>query len=160
MPRVTFPTALGPCALCWHDAGLTGFELPVAAPRPTDEHRLPPAIAAVQTRVQAHLAGKVEDFADLRYDYSATPPFVRAVLQATLEVKAGQTATYGEIAQRLGQPVTASRAVGTALGANPWPILIPCHRIVAANGKMTGYSGPGGIATKVKLLALEGARLL
>ena len=94
------------------------------------------------------------------YDFARLPEFHRAVLRATLGVKSGHTATYGAIAAALGQPPGASCAVGTALGANPWPLLIPCHRIVAAGGKMTGFSGPGGVATKVKLLALEGARLL
>jgi methylated-DNA-[protein]-cysteine S-methyltransferase len=74
-------------------------------------------------------------------------------------VKAGHTSSYGEITEAIGQPITASRAVGTALGDNPWPLLIPCHRIVSAAGKMTGFSGPGGIATKIKLLAVEGAQL-
>jgi methylated-DNA-[protein]-cysteine S-methyltransferase len=75
-------------------------------------------------------------------------------------VKPGHTSSYGDLAAAIGQPAAASRAVGTALGSNPWPLLIPCHRILAATGKMTGFSGPGGIATKVKLLALEGAQLL
>jgi methylated-DNA-[protein]-cysteine S-methyltransferase len=75
-------------------------------------------------------------------------------------VKAGHTATYGEIAASIGESAAASRAVGTALGANPWPLLIPCHRVVAATGKMTGFSGPGGISTKTRLLAVEGAQLV
>ena len=62
-------------------------------------------------------------------------------------------------ARALGQPPGVSRAIGAALGANPWPLLVPCHRIVAADGKMTGFSGPGGIRTKLRLLALEGAEL-
>ena len=160
MPRITFPTPFGPCAVSWHDAGLKGFELPEAAPLHTDASTPPAFIATIIARVQAHLAGDLQDFADLTYDYSLTPSFIGEVLQATLEVKAGHTATYGDLARRLGQPATASRAVGTALGANRWPLLIPCHRIVAADGRMTGYSGPGGIATKARLLALEGARLL
>ena len=96
----------------------------------------------------------------MRYDFSRVPPFVGEVLRATLHVKSGRTATYGEIATAIGQPLAASRAVGSALGDNPWPLLIPCHRIVAADGRMTGFSGPGGVATKARLLALEGAQLL
>ncbi len=160
MPRTTFPTPLGPCAVRWNEAGLTHFELPSVTLHPDDEESPPPEITTLIERVQRHLSGDLQDFADLPYDFSGTPPFVREVLCATLAVKAGHTATYGDLAVRLGQALTASRAVGTALGANPWPLLIPCHRIVAANGKMTGYSGPGGVATKVKLLALEGAQLL
>ena len=164
MPTTTFATALGVCALAWNDAGLTGFFLPGAYPgfpdAATHDFAPPSWIATLVTRVQRHLNGEAEDFADLPYDFGGMPAFQRAVLQATLTVKSGHTATYGEIAATLGQPPGASRAVGTALGANPWPLLIPCHRIVAANGKMTGFSGPGGIATKTQLLALEGARLL
>lgn len=169
MPEHTFATPLGHCALAWNDAGLTHFRLPVAsgavdAATPTDgptEAQSPPAwVQAIAVRVQRHLAGELQDFSDLRYDFSSQPDFTRDVLRATLEIKAGHTATYGDLAATLGFPPATSRAVGTALGSNPWPLLIPCHRIVAASGKLTGYSGPGGIDTKVRLLALEGARLL
>lgn len=158
--RVTFPTPIGRCALRWNATGLTGFELPEAAEQRTDERVPSPEIAALIKRVHQHLAGEPQDFSAVRYDFGAMPEFQREVLRATLEVKSGRTATYGEIAVALNQPLAASRAVGAALGANPWPLLIPCHRIVAANGKMTGFSGPGGVATKVKLLAIEGAQLL
>jgi methylated-DNA-[protein]-cysteine S-methyltransferase len=158
MPRTTFPTALGVCALSWGDGGVTGFELPVAPTR--GEDCVPPAtIAPLVARVQQHLAGQPQDFSDVRYDFARVPEFHREVYRVTLAVKAGQTASYGEVATRLGQPTGASRAVGTALGANPWPLLVPCHRIVSAQGRMTGFSGPGGIKTKLKLLALEGAQL-
>lgn len=162
MPHASFPTPLGECAIAWHDAGLTGFYLPGAGPhRPRDESAAPPPwVAAIVARVQRHLAGEAQDFSDARYDFAGVPEFHHAVLQATLAVKSGRTATYGEIAAALGQPPAASRAVGAALGANRWPLLIPCHRIVAAGGKLTGFSGPGGVATKAKLLALEGAQLL
>lgn len=160
MPRIAFPTSFGICALAWEEAGLTRFELPEAAPSARDVQTPPTEIAAIIARVQRHLAGEAQDFSDLHYDFTRLPEFHRAVLRATLAVKSGHTATYGDIARTLGQPPGASRAVGTALGANPWPLLIPCHRIVAAGGKMTGFSGPGGVATKVRLLALEGAQLL
>ena len=160
MRRYTFVTPLGRCAIRWHDAGLTGFELPEAAVRPSDESSPPPHIAAIAARVQRHLAGEPQDFSDLRYDFAAVPPFDLEVLRATLAVKSGHTRSYGEIAAAIGQPPAASRAVGAALGSNRWPLLIPCHRVLAANGKMTGFSGPGGVATKATLLALEGAGLL
>lgn len=95
----------------------------------------------------------------MRYDFSEVAPFNLAVLRATLAIKAGSTRSYGEIAKAIGQPPAASRAVGAALGANHWPLLIPCHRVVAADGRMTGFSGPGGVQTKLRLLALEGAQL-
>lgn len=158
--RVVFSTPLGHCALSWGAKGLTGFELPEAAENTGEEASPPPEVAVLIQRVRQHLAGQPQDFSDVHYDFAALPDFSRQVLLATLNVKSGRTATYGEIAAALGHPPSVSRAVGAALGANSWPLLIPCHRIVAANGKMTGFSGPGGVATKVKLLAIEGAQLL
>lgn len=160
MQRVTFDTPLGRCAIRWHDAGLTGFELPEAASR-SDDLAMPPApIAAIIDRVCRHLSGDAQDFSDLVYDFSEVPPFNLAVLRATLAIKSGHIRSYGEIAAAIGEVPAASRAVGAALGANRWPLLIPCHRVVAADGRMTGFSGPGGVRTKTRLLALEGAQLI
>jgi methylated-DNA-[protein]-cysteine S-methyltransferase len=159
MPRHAFHTAFGHCAISWGDAGLTRFELPETASRAGDSTELPPEIIALAGRVRAHLSGRLQDFSDLSYQFSLVPVFARDVYRATLAVKPGQTRTYGEIAAALGQPPGVSRAVGAALGANPWPLLVPCHRVVAAGGKMTGFSGPGGITTKLRLLALEGAEM-
>ena len=162
MPHASFPTPLGPCAIAWGDAGLTGFSLPGAAPQtPDDLAAEPPSwIRSIIARVQRHLAGEPQDFSDVRYDFSTVPAFDQRVLRATLAVKSGHTATYGAIAAAIGEPLAASRAVGAALAANRWPLLIPCHRVLAADDRMTGFSGPGGIATKAELLALEGAQLL
>ncbi len=160
MPRHTFDTALGRCAITWGDTGLTSFSLPIAAARPDDVATPPEEIAVIVARVRRHLGGEAQDFTDLKYDFAAVAEFNLAVLRATLAVKSGHTSTYGEIAKAIGQPPVASRAVGTALGANRWPLLIPCHRVTGADGRMTGFSGPGGIATKVKLLAIEGSQLL
>lgn len=161
MPHTTFTTPLGTCAIAWSDGGLTRFLLPDPERQSGNTESSPPSwVAEIITRVQRHLAGELQDFADVRFDFSRVPEFVRSVLRAALDVKPGHTSSYGELAAAIGQPPAASRAVGTALGSNPWPLLIPCHRILAATGKMTGFSGPGGIATKVKLLAIEGAQLL
>jgi methylated-DNA-[protein]-cysteine S-methyltransferase len=161
MPSTAFDTKIGPCALYWEGDKLTGFGLPGNRPlRDESTEEPPPWISALVERVHRHLAGDWQDFIDLPYAFDRIPEFTREVLLATLAVKAGHTATYGAIAAALGQPPAASRAVGAALGANPWPLLIPCHRIVAASGKLTGYSGPGGVDTKARLLALEGASLL
>jgi methylated-DNA-[protein]-cysteine S-methyltransferase len=162
MPHATFSTPLGTCAIAWNDRGLTRFLLPDPDRRAGgDTETEPPRwVAEIISRVRRHLAGDLQDFADLAYDFGRMPEFNRAVLRATLGVKSGQTSSYGEIAAAIGESPAASRAVGSALGGNPWPLLIPCHRIVAAGGKMTGFSGPGGVATKVRLLALEGAQLL
>lgn len=162
MPHATFSTPLGLCAIAWNDAGLTRFllpdpERPAGAAPPVE----PPAwVGQVIARVQRHLSGEPQDFADVAYDFARVTEFVRSVLQATLGVKPGRTATYGELAESIGLPPSTARAIGSALGTNPWPLLIPCHRIVAVTGRMTGFSGPGGVSTKVRLLALEGAQLI
>lgn len=164
MQRLTFATPLGRCAVSWSIGGLTGFELPEAPgtrPPAIDfaVDAAPAEILTVVDRVRRHLAGELQDFSDLRYDFADVPTFNLAVLRATLAIPPGSTRGYGEIAALIGQPPAASRAVGAALGANRWPLIIPCHRVVAADGRMTGFSGPGGIKTKLRLLALEGAQL-
>ncbi len=157
-----FPTALGECTLSWSDAGFTGFALPSSpAPAPAPAPALPsvdcpPAIAALLARVQRHLAGDLQDFVDLAYDWSRVTEFQSRVLRAVLAIQPGRTATYGELACAIGAKPGAARAIGGAVGANPWPLLIPCHRVLGANGKLTGYSAPGGLKTKAALLALEG----
>lgn len=161
MPHATFSTSLGICAIAWNDRGLTRFLLPDPE-RPTgNTEATPPTwVAEIIDRVQRHLGGEWQDFSDVRFDFTRVPEFVQSVLRATLQIKTGFTASYGELATALGLPLAACRAIGSALGDNPWPLLIPCHRIIASTGKMTGFSGPGGVATKVRLLALEGAQLV
>jgi len=159
MPRATFPTALGNCAVSWSETGLTGFELPETTVFGDDVSSPPEEINALISRVQRHLTGVLQDFADVHYDFGRVSEFPREVYHATLSIKAGSTASYGDLAAVLGYPPGMSRAVGTALGSNLWPLLVPCHRIVSASGKMTGFSGPGGVKTKLRLLALEGSQL-
>lgn len=161
MPHATFTTPLGTCAIAWNDVGLTRFLLPDPDRVGNGSEAVPPPwIEEIIARVRLHLAGECQDFSDVTFDFGRMPAFNRAVLEATLRIKPGHTASYGEIATAIGQPLAASRAVGSALGGNPWPLLIPCHRVLASTGNMTGFSGPGGVATKAKLLALEGAQLL
>lgn len=162
MPHATFSTPLGTCAIAWSEAGLTRFLLPDPERPPVGntDAEPPPWVAEIIARVKRHLAGDAQDFSDVHYDFTLVPEFVRGVLRATLAIRSGCTATYGELAVAIGATAAASRAVGSALGDNPWPLPIPCHRVVAAGGKMTGFSGPGGVATKVRLLALEGAQLI
>ena len=160
MPRLTFDTAIGRCALSWNHAGLAGFELPEARPSSDGRTEVPFELTeSWSSACRRHLKGQLQDFSDLTFDFSNVAEFNAAVLRATLAVKPGETRTYGEIARATGHPLSASRAVGSALGGNRWPLLIPCHRIVAADGKMTGFSGPGGIETKLRLLKIEGAQL-
>jgi methylated-DNA-[protein]-cysteine S-methyltransferase len=161
-----FETAIGRCTIAWSAAGITGLRLPEAsdatAPRrfgrrfPGIARTPPPPAAAAITRIQAFLAGAGDDFASLTLDESEVGEFDRAVYRQARAIPAGATETYGAIAARLGDPALA-RAVGQALGRNPWPIVVPCHRVTGADGRMGGFSAPGGRATKRRLLELEGA---
>lgn len=163
MPALPFQSALGVCRIEWSDAGLVAFRLPEQndGAMPTDEAEIsaPEWVRDLAARVQKHLEGELQDFSDATYDFALVSSFQRAVYEGALGVKAGHTQSYGWLAKKIGQPVFASRAIGTALGQNPWPLLVPCHRFIGANGKMVGFSGPGGIQTKLRLLALEGAEL-
>lgn len=163
MNVLQIPTSLGVCALMWEGDVVTGFRLPGDAARPTQEHArdttTPDWVREIVQRVQRHLEGELQDFADLPFDWSRVSEFQRRVYATALTVKAGSTWSYGQVASALGLPPGGARAVGVALGQNPWPLLVPCHRFIGADGKMTGFSAPGGTKTKLKLLALEGAQL-
>lgn len=160
MPDTVFSTPIGPCCLSWRDDTLAGFRLPEPNMTVPPGEVLPPGwIAMLIARVQSHLAGSLGDFGDLPYAFQQVSDFARDVYRCTLQVKAGHTCSYGDIARQLGLPAAGSRSVGAALGANPWPLLIPCHRVLATDGKMTGFSGPGGVAMKLRLLEIEGAQL-
>ena len=156
--RLFFETQLGVCGIEWSDTVVTRFRLPDEK-LASGATEVPTWVEVLKERVQRHLAGDFQDFTDVPLDYARVSSFQRAVYDASLTVKAGTTRTYGWLASAIGQPVTVSRAVGTALGQNPWPLIVPCHRFVSADGKMTGFSAPGGIKTKLRLLALEGAEL-
>ena len=134
---------------------ITGFSLP---PTPHRSQPPPPWVLGIISRVQRHLIGEMQDFADLPYSWATVSDFEQKVYRAALSVKPGQTASYGQLAAASGHP-SMSREVGRALGQNPWPLLIPCHRFIGGDGRMTGFSSPGGIKTKLRLLALEGAQL-
>ncbi len=160
MHRHRFSTALGDCAMTWDNNGLLGFTLPGGdLPAATDEPP-PPWLTALVPRVQQHLGGDLQTFADAPYVFATVTDFERRVYELSLAIPPGETRSYGQLASALSLPPGGSRAVAAALGANPWPLLVPCHRIVGAGGHMTGFSGPGGIRTKTRLLALEGALLL
>ena len=165
MPRITFDTAIGACGFAWNDAGLTAFHLPGPHRDAPGDATVSPAeapawVGELVARVQRHLTGDLQDFRGVPLDYGAVSPFARRVYEAAGAVPAGQTRTYGELAAAMQEPPEASRSIGSLLGANPWPLIVPCHRIVGAKGRMTGFSAPGGVRTKVRLLALEGAQLI
>jgi methylated-DNA-[protein]-cysteine S-methyltransferase len=160
MNRIPIPTALGTCTLLWEGERVTGFRLPGGGGEPVAEGGPAPEwAAALATRVALHMSGDLQDFAEVPFDWERVGEFQRDVYRVALGVKPGVTWSYGQVAKALGMPPGGARAVGTALGQNPWPLLVPCHRFIAADGKMTGFSAPGGIRTKLKLLALEGAQL-
>lgn len=153
-----FPTAIDWCEIRYAGASLTGFRLP--GPEVIERSApVPTWVEALAQRVRSHVEGRLEDFIDAPYAWEQVAPFARQVYQAALRVKPGRTSTYGGLAAALGQPVGVARAIGTALGRNPWPLLVPCHRFLGADGRMTGFSAPGGIKTKLRLLAIEGAEM-
>ena len=166
-----FDTALGTCGLAWTSLGLLWIQLPERT-RAATRTRMTKAIAAhpeaaeeppawvvdAMDRLRAHLDGKVVDLDGVRLDVRRVPPFFRKVYEVARAVPRGEVRSYAEIARASGSPA-ASRAVGQAMAKNPWPVVVPCHRIVASAGKPGGFSAAGGLDTKARLLALEGATL-
>jgi methylated-DNA-[protein]-cysteine S-methyltransferase len=166
--HTTFPTTFGQCALAWRDAALVGTALPgiddaatiLAAIRtcPDAVAAPPPAwVADLVARIQSLLAGEPIHFTDVPLSLDRANPFEREVYRAASAIPHGDTRTYGELATEIGRP-GAARAIGRALGRNPVPIVIPCHRILAADGRTGGFSAPGGVSTKMRLLQVERSR--
>lgn len=164
-----FDTALGACALAWGEELLVGVQLPEADAGRTrarmqrdypqaPEAEPPPFARAAAGRIAGLLAGVPDDLADLPLDLERLPHFHRRVYAITRAIPPGQVRTYGEIARELGLP-GAARAVGQALGRNPFAPVIPCHRVLAAGGRAGGFSAEGGTLTKLRLLEIERARL-
>lgn len=157
---VHFDTAVGRCALAWNaDGAIAGVRLPgrdrARAWPGLEEREPPPVVARVIARVRALLEGAADDLADVELDLAGVPAFHRRVYAVARGIGPGRTLTYGEVARALGEP-GAAQAVGQALGRNPFPIVVPCHRVLAADGGTGGFSAPGGTVTKLRLLALEG----
>ena len=117
----------------------------------------PRSVRAALEAVVRLLSGSAEDFSKVDLEIGNLPAFDRSVLQETRRIPCGETRTYGEIASALGSPGSA-RGVGRALGRNPIPIILPCHRVLAASGRSGGFSAPGGTSTKLRILGIEGAR--
>ena len=157
---VAFDTQLGTCAIRWTDAGVASVRLPsprtATLPRLTDSTPVPGAVRAAIEGIVAVLDGAPADLRFVPLDEHGVDPFRRTVYAATRTITPGSVVTYGDIARAIGRPDCA-RDVGAALASNPFPIVVPCHRVVGANGKLTGFSAPGGLATKQRMLELEGA---
>jgi methylated-DNA-[protein]-cysteine S-methyltransferase len=141
--------------LCSLDFGLSQEDFVGQLDPMAQTERNPTALAPVIEQLRGYFEGTRTGF-DLPIDLDRLTPFQTNVLQAARLIQPGTTRTYGQVAQAIGKP-KASRAVGQALGRNPVPIVIPCHRVVASDGSLGGYSGGGGVASKKLLLALEGA---
>jgi methylated-DNA-[protein]-cysteine S-methyltransferase len=161
-----FPTAFGTCGIAWRDGGLTRLQLPERDVSAT-ERRLSPWAAVAQPEeappfvqwaivaLQRYFAGRTVDFNGVLVDLERCSPFHQRIYAALREVAWGKTTTYGALAAEVGAP-DAARAIGQAMGRNPVPIIIPCHRVLASGGRIGGFSAPGGATTKERLLELEG----
>jgi methylated-DNA-[protein]-cysteine S-methyltransferase len=163
-----FETAIGTCGIVWTARGVAGVQLPEKDRDATGarvERRYPdareaPPPSAIQNAIDgiiALLSGEPRDLLHIVIDDAAISDFNRKVYAIARAIPPGQTLTYGEIAKRLGDK-TLARAVGQAMGENPTPVIMPCHRVLAAGGKTGGFSAPGGIVTKLQLLTIEGAQ--
>ena len=163
-----FDTAIGRCGLAWGARGVVGVQLPeknAAATRTrlmrhcpaADEAEPPKQIARAIEDIQALLCGERKSLRAIQLDMSRAPAFNARVYETTRAIPPGKTRTYGEIAHAIGD-ASAARAVGQALGRNPFAIVVPCHRVVGANDKLVGFSANGGIATKLRMLQIEGWR--
>jgi methylated-DNA-[protein]-cysteine S-methyltransferase len=155
-----FDTVLGTCGVRWSEFGITDVFLSKDGQLRGQDHDgqldVPESVRAAVEGMVALLEGERPELRDIQLDERGIDPFRRNVYAATRAIAPGATASYGEIAHTIGEP-GAARAVGTALGQNPYPIIVPCHRVIAADGALTGFSSPGGIATKRRMLEIENA---
>jgi methylated-DNA-[protein]-cysteine S-methyltransferase len=162
-----FDTAIGCCGIVWSPRGIAGVQLPEKSKEATRSRVLrrypaarempPPAdIERVIDNIGALLRGEPVELGGIDLDRESVSEFNRRVYEVARSIRPGATLSYGEIAERLGDR-TLAREVAQALSENPYPIIVPCHRVLAAGGKMGGFSGPGGVRTKLRLLSIEGA---
>jgi methylated-DNA-[protein]-cysteine S-methyltransferase len=165
-----FETAMGFCAIAWSDAGVTRFQLPVKRADAADrlmrrraygaEPGAPPEdIAVIVAAATRYFEGEETDFSHVRLDLGGQDEFFIEIYGALRRVGWGRTTSYGALAKELGAGREAARDVGQAMARNPAPLIIPCHRVLAAGGKIGGFSAPGGSTTKIRMLELEGVRV-
>jgi methylated-DNA-[protein]-cysteine S-methyltransferase len=165
-----FDTAIGHCGIAWSIDGIRGVQLPemqglqqtrtrLANLFPQATEQTPPTqVQDAIFRITSLLSGQLDDLREVALDMSQVPYFSQRVYQITRDILPGQTLTYGEVAMKLGQP-RAARAVGHALGRNPFAPVVPCHRVLAAGRRSGGFSASGGVGTKLRLLQIEGAMI-
>jgi methylated-DNA-[protein]-cysteine S-methyltransferase len=165
-----FETAGGFCAIAWNGAGITRFQLPTRSAEATERNmrrrvpgavpgRPPSSVADVIKAAQRYFAGEQIDFSDVVLDLDGQDDFFRRIYDALRQIGWGRTTTYGTLAKQLGAGPQAAQDVGQAMAQNPVPLIIPCHRVLAAGGKVGGFSAPGGSTTKIRMLELEGVRV-
>jgi methylated-DNA-[protein]-cysteine S-methyltransferase len=165
-----FETAGGVCGIAWNSAGITRFQLPTKSAEATERmvlRRTPgakpgtptPEMAEAVAAVRRYFEAKETDFSRFRLDLGEQDPFFKRVYDAARRIGWGRTTTYGALAKELGAGPEAARDVGQAMAKNPVALIIPCHRVLAAGGKVGGFSAPGGSAAKIRMLALEGVQV-
>jgi methylated-DNA-[protein]-cysteine S-methyltransferase len=165
-----FETAAGFCGIAWSEAGICRFQLPTRSAEATERllrRRLPGAEAGVPTpevaetvaAVGRYFDGAETDFSGVRVDLGEQEPFFEQIYQAVRRVGWGETTSYGALARQLGAGPEAARDVGQAMAKNPVALIVPCHRVLAAGGKVGGFSAPGGAKAKLRMLELEGVRV-
>ena len=165
-----FETAGGHCAIAWNAVDITRFQLPTKtaqAARRLLLRRLPDAVPGTPTpevadavaAAKRYFEGEQTDFSRFRLDLSGQDKLSEQIYAAARQVGWGRTTTYGSLAREIGAGPEVARDVGQAMARNPVPLLIPCHRVLAAGGKVGGFSAPGGSAAKARMLELEGVRV-
>jgi methylated-DNA-[protein]-cysteine S-methyltransferase len=165
-----FETAGGFCGIAWNDVGITRFQLPTKSAEATERLLLrrvtgaepcapTPEVVEAVAAVKRYFAGEETDFSGFHLDLGDQDSFFREISAAARRVGWGRTTTYGALAKELGAGPEAARDVGQAMATNPVALIIPCHRVLAAGGKVGGFSAPGGSATKIRMLELEGVRI-
>ncbi|HTH98833.1 MAG TPA: methylated-DNA--[protein]-cysteine S-methyltransferase [Stellaceae bacterium] len=165
-----FETVDGFCAIAWNDAGITAFQLPskkLAETRRRILHKAPGAeldepnakVADTIAAAQRYFQGEQVDFSAVPIDFTHQSAFFTRIYEALRQVHYGRTTTYGALAKQIGAGPEAARDVGQAMATNPVPLIVPCHRVLAAGGKTGGFSAPGGTKSKLRMLELEGVHV-
>jgi methylated-DNA-[protein]-cysteine S-methyltransferase len=169
-PYHVFETAMGFCAIAWSDAGIARFQLPTKSAEAAErlmrrrafgaEPGAPPeGVADIVEAAKRYFDGEETDFSQVQLDLAGQDAFFAQIYDALRQVGWGRTTTYGALAKEVGAGRERARDVGEAMARNPAPLIIPCHRVLAAGGKIGGFSAPGGSKTKARMLELEGVRV-
>jgi methylated-DNA-[protein]-cysteine S-methyltransferase len=165
-----FDTAGGFCGIAWNAVGITRFQLPAQNAAATERNLVrratgaepgtpPQSVLATVAEVKRYFAGENIDFSGVELDLTGQAEFFMRIYAAARRIGWGQTSTYGTLAKEIGVGPEAARGVGQAMANNPIPLIIPCHRVLAAGGKVGGFSAPGGAASKIRMLELEGVQI-